>query len=191
MITERAGGRALADEIAERITRPLGPTGTYLPHTSDLTIRQSHSRHYTKLFLTGSTAPVHDATELDPSVFWAAGSMISTAEDLNRFFGALLGGRMLPPEQQRDMFTTLPTSGWIPHSTYGLGVSSVTLPCGETLWGMGGALLGSWSYAYGTRDGAHLLTVNVNGDWVDGGWEDPIGIFTDLLQANFSRPSTI
>ncbi|MER6256151.1 serine hydrolase [Streptomyces sp. NPDC001584] len=118
-----------------------------------------------------------------PPMFWAAGGMISTAGDLNRFFGALLGGRILPPDRQRDMFTTVPTRDWISDAAYGLGVSSVRLPCGETVWGMGGALFGSWSYAYGARDGRQMVTTNVNGDWSDGGWDDPIGIFTDLLEA--------
>ncbi|MGW8884567.1 serine hydrolase domain-containing protein [Streptomyces sp. NPDC055749] len=189
MIVERVTGRALADEIAERITRPLGLTGTYLPHGSDPTIHGPHSRHYTKLFRTDPGAPIHDATEFDSAMFWAAGGMISTADDLNHFFGALLGGRILPPSQQRDMFTTVPTHGWISNAAYGLGVSSVTLPCQETVWGMGGALFGSWSYTYGDRDGVHMVTANVNGDWVDSGWDDPIGIFTELLQTKFSRLS--
>ncbi|MGC0417280.1 serine hydrolase domain-containing protein [Embleya sp. AB8] len=185
MIIERVTGRALAAEITRRISSPLGLTGTYLPHGVDPTIDGPHSRHYTKLFRTDPGAPIHDATELDSSMFWAAGGMISTAGDLNRFFGALLGGRLLPPDRQRDMFTTVPTRDWIANTAYGLGVSSVRLPCGETVWGMGGALFGSWSYAYGTRDGAQMVTINVNGDWCDGGWHDPIGIFTDLLQATF------
>ncbi|WP_316528434.1 serine hydrolase domain-containing protein [Kitasatospora brasiliensis] len=187
LLVERATGRALAEEIAERIARPLGLTGTCLPHGSDPTIHGPHSRHYTKLFRTDPGAPVHDATELDPAMFWAAGGMISTAGDLNRFLAALLGGRILPPDQQHAMFTTVPTRDWIADSAYGLGVSSVRLPCGETLWGMGGALFGSWSYAYGTRDGGRMLTANVNGDWCDGGWSDPIGVFTDLLQEAFRR----
>ncbi|MEJ8646100.1 hypothetical protein WKI68_42440 [Streptomyces sp. MS1.HAVA.3] len=54
---------------------------------------------------------------------------------------------------------------------------------------MGGALFGSWSYAYGARDGEQMVTANVNGDWSNGGWDDPIGIFTDLLEAKFCRRS--
>ncbi|GAA2459817.1 serine hydrolase domain-containing protein [Streptomyces macrosporus] len=91
MIIERATGRSLAEEITERISRPLGLAGTYLPHGSDPTIHGPHSRHYTKLFRTDLGAPVHDATEFDSSMFWTAGGMISTAGGLNRFFGALLG----------------------------------------------------------------------------------------------------
>ncbi|HET6855971.1 MAG TPA: serine hydrolase domain-containing protein [Streptomyces sp.] len=191
MIIERIGGRQLADEITERITRPLGLTGTYLPRGSDPTIHGPHSRHYTKLFRTEPDAPIHDATEFDCTMFWAAGGMISTLGDLHQFFGALLGGRILPPDQQQDMFTTVPTHRWISNAAYGLGVSSVTLPGGETVWGMGGALFGSWTYAYGARDGRRMLTVNVNGDWVNSGWDDPIGIFTDLLRTKFARPSSI
>ncbi|MFJ9682684.1 serine hydrolase domain-containing protein [Streptomyces sp. NPDC101194] len=189
LIIERATGRTLAEEITERISGPLGLTGTYLPHGSDPTIHGPHSRHYTKLFRTDPGAPVHDATELDSSMFWAAGGMISTAGDLNRFFGALLGGRILPPREHHDMFTTVPTRDWISHAAYGLGVSSVRLPCGKTVWGMGGALFGSWSYSYGARGGEQMVTTNVNGDWSEGGWDDPIGIFTDLLQARFCRRS--
>ncbi|SHG20807.1 serine hydrolase domain-containing protein [Streptoalloteichus hindustanus] len=188
MIVERVTGRALADEIAERVTGPLGLTGTYLPRGADPTIQGPHSRHYTRLHSPDPDAETYDVTDMETSVYWAAGGMISTAGDLNRFFAALLGGQLLPPEQQRDMLTTTPTQNWLPHSTYGLGISTVTLPSGATVWGMGGAIFGSWSYAYGTRDGEHLVTTNINGDWTTGGWDDPIGIFTDLLDTEF-RPS--
>ncbi|MFE6866637.1 serine hydrolase domain-containing protein [Kitasatospora sp. NPDC057692] len=187
MIAERAAGRGLAEEIDARIARPLGLTGTYLPPAGDPAIRGPHARHYTRLFRTDPGAPVHDATEFEPSVFWAAGGMISTAGDLNRFLGALLGGRLLPPDGLREMLTTVPTRDWIADAEYGLGLSSVRLPGGETVWGMGGALFGSWTYAYGARDGRHLVAVNVNGDWTDDGWDDPIGVFTDLLRAEFGR----
>jgi D-alanyl-D-alanine carboxypeptidase len=83
------------------------------------------------------------------------------------------------------MFTMIPTHGWIDHTTYGLGTSSVTLPCGTTVWGMGGALNGSWTYTYGSRDGRHVLSVNANGDWGGGSVPNPIGVFTDVLRAEF------
>ncbi|MEU7896111.1 serine hydrolase domain-containing protein [Nonomuraea sp. NPDC049152] len=185
MVIERATGSTLAGEVARRIARPLGLSGTYLPRGADTKIRGPHSRHYSRLNQTGPDAKTYDLTELNPSPFWAAGGMISTAGDLNRFFGALLGGRLLPPAQQREMFTMVPTKDWIPGTGYGLGVSSVKLPCGTTVWGMGGAIFGSWSYTYGTRDGRHMVATNTNGDWAGGGWKDPIGIFTDVLQAEF------
>jgi D-alanyl-D-alanine carboxypeptidase len=191
MIVERAGHLPLADQIDRRITQPLGLTGTYLPRGGDRAINGPHSRHYTKLYSPDPNAPVHDVTELNSSPFWAGGGMISTAGDLNRFFGALLGGRLLPPAQQREMFTDLvPTpQDWVPNTEYGLGITSLDLKChpggGPKVWGMGGAILGSWSYTYGTRDGGHLVTTNVNGDWAHGPWRTPIDIFTDVLEAEF------
>ncbi|WP_158888656.1 serine hydrolase domain-containing protein [Amycolatopsis anabasis] len=187
MIVERVTGATFAGELARRITGPLGLTGTYLPRGDDPSIRGPHSRHYSRLNMPDPSARVYDVTEMNSSWAWTAGGMISTAGELNRFFGALLGGRLLPPAQQREMFTTVPTHGWIDDAAYGLGMSSVRLPCGTTVWGMGGAINGSWSYTYGTRDGRHLVATNVNGDWADGDFQprNPIGVFTDVLRAEF------
>jgi D-alanyl-D-alanine carboxypeptidase len=95
--------------------------------------------------------------------------MISTTGDLHRFFGALLGGRLLPPAQQEELFTTVPTDGsdWVPDTRYGLGVYAQRLPNGVTLWGGGGYIQGSMSYAMGDREGTRLLVSNLNGDWND------------------------
>lgn len=186
MIVERATGRTLTAEIADRIARPLRLTGTSLPLSTDRTLPDPHASHYTKLFSPDPEAPVHDATELDTTPYWAAGGMISTVSDLTRFFGALLGGQLLRPDQQRELLTMTQTQNWLPRSTYGCGVSRILLPSGTAVWGMGGALFGSWTYVYGTRDGTHMLAVNINADWAEGRWQDPIGIFTDLLEAEFS-----
>ncbi|MFD6275173.1 serine hydrolase domain-containing protein [Streptomyces sp. NPDC060209] len=187
MIIERVTGRLLADEITDRLARPLDLTGTSLPLGADPALPGPHSSHYTKLFSPDPDATVHNVTELETSPYWAAGGMISTVSDLNQFFAALLGGRLLRPEQQCEMFTTVPTENWLPGADYGLGVSRLLLPSGTAAWGMGGALFGSWSYVYGTRKGTHMLAVNINADWAEGRWEDPIGIFTELLEAEFSR----
>ncbi|MCP3802233.1 beta-lactamase family protein [Allokutzneria sp. A3M-2-11 16] len=175
MIIERVTGARLDEEIGGRIALP----GTYLP--SDEKIRGPHSRHYTRLYDPDPNAPIHDVTELDGSPFWAAGAMISTAGELNRFFGELLGGRLLPPELMREMTTTVPTKDWIDNTAYGLGLVELRLSSGVVVWGMAGSIFGSWTYTFGTRDGRHVLSANMNGDWTDA-----IGIFTDLLEAEFS-----
>ncbi|MFD3552159.1 serine hydrolase domain-containing protein [Streptomyces goshikiensis] len=180
LIIERVTGRPLADAIARRVTGPLGLSATYLPRGDDPLIRGPHGRHYSKLMLTAPDAAVYDVTELNPSWGWAAGGMVSTTGDLDRFFRALLGGRLLPPAQQREMFTMTDTKDWIPATTYGLGVASQKLSCGVTVWGMGGAINGSWTYTFGTRDGSRMVSVNSNGDW-----DVPIVAFTEALQAEF------
>ncbi|MFB4273451.1 serine hydrolase domain-containing protein [Nonomuraea sp. GTA35] len=182
MIVEKATGKTFAKQVSQRIIRPLRLTGTYVPGGEEVRIRGPHARHYSTLFSQDPKPTIYDVTELNPSAGGAAGDMVSTAADLDRFFTALLKGRLLPQAQQRQMFTTnpVPEGKWTPNTTYGLGMSSVKLSCGTTVWGMGGALHGSWSYAYGTRDATRMLVQNVNGDW-----NNPIAVFTDVLEAEF------
>ncbi|WP_283138982.1 serine hydrolase domain-containing protein [Rhizohabitans arisaemae] len=181
MIVEKATGRGFGTEVTRRIIRPLKLTGTYLPGT-EAKIRGPHPVHYSTLFSQEPDPTIHDATAMNQSATWSAGGMVSTLGDLNRFMGALLGGRLLPAAQQKEMFTTVETTGgppWIPDTRYGLGVFTQKLPCGVWVWGNGGATYGSWTYAMGARDGKHLLATEVNGDW------SGLGVFTDVLSAEF------
>lgn len=180
MLIERLTGRGFAAEVADRVAGPLGLTGSYVPGDAETGIRGPHPRLYSKLSLPDPDAPVHDLTELNPSFAWAAGGMISTVDDLTRFFAALLGGRLLPADLHREMFTGVSTDGggWIPDTTYGLGVYSQRLPGGATVWGHGGAIHGSWSYVMG--DSAdHILSQSINGDWTT------LDVFTQALAAEF------
>ncbi|MGF1431062.1 serine hydrolase domain-containing protein [Kitasatospora sp. LaBMicrA B282] len=184
MIVEQATGHSLAQEIATQITEPLHLRNTYEPTGDDTRIHGLHGRYYSTL-TPGVPSPFYDVTDLNPSWGYGSGDLISTLGDLDTFFRALLEGRVLPPTQQAEMFTMQDTRGnWIDQSHYGLGVASLRLSCG-TVWGMGGALNGSWSYTFGTRDGRHLLSTGVNGDWAKGSWKWPIGVFTAELEAEF------
>ncbi|QFY07646.1 serine hydrolase [Nonomuraea phyllanthi] len=174
MIVEQVTGSTLAEEIDRRLARPLGLAGTYLPGT-DNTLREPHARHYSKADAFGAPVEVHDVTDADLSWAGAAGGMVSTTSDLHRFLRDLLGGRLLAPAQQEEMFTTVPTRDWVPDTRYGLGVYAQTLPSGATLWGGGGYIQGSVTYAMGDRQGTRTLVSNLNGDW-----NDFLETFTDL-----------
>ncbi|MGW2223205.1 serine hydrolase domain-containing protein [Nonomuraea sp. NPDC001684] len=180
MIVEKATGRTFEQELNRTVIRPLRLNGTSLPG-ADPGIRGPHPVHYSILFSRDPQPTVHDATLMNQSFAWAAGGLISTTTDLNRFFAALFGGRVLPGAQLREMLTTVPTegAGWIPDTRYGLGVFEQKLPCGTSVWGNGGATYGSWNYSMGTRDGRHRLTTQVNGDWA------PLSVFNDALAAEF------
>ncbi|MFI9557991.1 serine hydrolase domain-containing protein [Nonomuraea endophytica] len=182
LIIEKITGRSYRDELERRILRPLGMSSTYLPER-DTKIRGEHPVHHSTLFSMDPDPEIHDATEMNQSFAWAAGGIVSTTGDLQRFFGPLLAGKLLPAAQQREMFTTVATQGgpqWIPNTRYGLGVFSQDLPGGVTIWGNGGATYGSWTFAMGTRDGSHLLTTQINGDW------SGLAPFDDLFTAEFS-----
>ncbi|WP_051779016.1 serine hydrolase domain-containing protein [Streptomyces sp. NRRL S-241] len=183
LVIEKATGRSFADQVQERIARPLALGGTYVPGDDEHALRGPHTRLYSKNNLPDADAEIHDVTELNTTFAWAAGGMVSTTRDLNRFFGELLGGRLLPPAEQREMFAVRPTpeGKWIPHTSYGLGISSIEVAPGVTVWGMGGAFHGSFCYTYGTRDGLHIVSQSINADW-----NNPIGVFTEVLLAEFA-----
>jgi len=181
MIVEKATGRTYGEELTRLIFRPLGLTGTYLPD-GEARIRGPHPRHYSTLFSQDADPTIYDATEMNQSFAWSTGGIVSTSQDLHRFFGALLGGRVLPPTQQQEMFTTVATEGgppWIPNTKYGLGIFAQELSCGVRVWGGGGATYGSWTYAMGSRDGKHMVTSHINGDY------SGLQVFNDVLAAEF------
>ncbi|GAA3475233.1 serine hydrolase domain-containing protein [Nonomuraea roseola] len=186
MIVEKAAGMPYAEALERRIARPLRLTGTYAPG-HEAGFRGPHTRTYSRLMLPDTDAPVHDMTELNPSYAFGVGEIISTASDLNAFLGALLKGWLLPAVQQEEMFTMtpVPDGTWLDGYSYGLGISSVTLPSGTTVYGHGGMITGTWSYLYGTRDGEQVTAQSVNGDWGN----PTAGVFTDVLEAAFS-PAT-
>ncbi|MGW0601490.1 serine hydrolase domain-containing protein [Streptomyces sp. NPDC002776] len=162
MVIEKATGRGYGEEIRDRILAPLDLRATSVPGTR-VTVPQPSSRAYSKL-AESTTGPTYDVTKLNPSLAYAAGEMISGSADLNRFYTALLKGRLLPPEQLKEMKTTVRAEG-IPNAGYGLGLIERELSCGVTVWGHGGGIHGSSSEAVTTADGRHALSFNFNGDW--------------------------
>ncbi|MFF5567109.1 serine hydrolase domain-containing protein [Streptomyces sp. NPDC012623] len=163
MIVEKVTGRSYGAEIERRILRPLGLRATSVP-TTDPTMPRPAGRAYSKLGEESATAPVHDVTELNPSAAGAAGAMISNPADLNRFYGALLKGALLPRKQLKEMMTVAPPSVYGSFA-YGLGLGRSTLSCGAVVWGHGGGIHGSSSRSAVTGDGGHALSMNLNGDW--------------------------
>ncbi|MEV7195892.1 serine hydrolase domain-containing protein [Streptomyces sp. NPDC093510] len=145
MIVEKVTRHSIAQEIDRRVIKRIGLRHTYFPAPHDATIREPHPKGYLQ---ESAGAPLRDITELDPSWTWAAGQMISTNSDLNRFYGALLHGRLLPAPQLAQMRTTVPAPYFGPGARYGLGLVSKPLSCGGVYWGHGGSYPG-----YETRGG--------------------------------------
>ncbi|MFD7903568.1 serine hydrolase domain-containing protein [Kitasatospora sp. NPDC059747] len=143
LIVQKVTGRPLAEEMDRRIIKRIGLRHTYFPAPGEMTIREPHPQGYHR---NPADGPLRDFTESDPSAGWAAGQLISTNSDLNRFFTALLAGHLLPADQLAEMRTTVPagTSGL----RYGLGLTSRPLSCGGVYWGHGGDIAG-----YETRGG--------------------------------------
>ncbi|XUL88149.1 serine hydrolase domain-containing protein [Streptomyces galilaeus] len=162
MVIQKVTGHSYATEIRDRIINPLHLKATSLPGTK-VTVPSPSSHAYSKL-AEETTGPTYDVTKLNPSIASSAGEMISSSADLDRFYGALLGGKLLPAKQLKEMQTTVP-AGDSPTTRYGLGISDIKLPCGVHLWGHDGGIHGSSSVVVATADGRHSLAFNFNGDW--------------------------
>ena len=162
MVIQKVTGRPYGEEIRHRIIDPLHLTATSVPGTR-VSVPGPSSRAYSKLAET-ATGPTYDVTRLNPSLASSAGEMISDSADLDRFYSALLKGRLLPPKQLKEMKTTVPVEG-IPNAGYGLALIDRKLSCGVHVWGHDGGIHGSSSVAVTTADGRHSLAFNFNGDW--------------------------
>lgn len=100
---------------------------------------------------------------MNPSVFEAAGELISSARDLDRFFAALLGGRLLSERMLAEM-----KEPGVRDATYGLGLAWRDTPCKVRVFGNDGDALAYQAWSYATEDGAHAATLaftpDFNGD---------------------------
>ncbi|MFF2351776.1 serine hydrolase domain-containing protein [Kitasatospora sp. NPDC058115] len=160
LIVQEVTHRPLADEIDRRVVRRLGLRHTYFPAPGDATIREAHPHGYYRETADG---PLTDITEMDPSWAWAAGQLVSTAADLNRFFGALVDGELLRPEQLAEMQRTVDAGEpFAPGTGYGLGLVRTPLSCGGVHWGHGGSIPGYETRGGATADGrAANITITV------------------------------
>jgi len=155
LIAEQAGGAPLGRQLRDRLFEPLG-----LDHTSlvQSVVRGEHVHGHRppthQGIVTGTPADVSD----EPAWWtWAAGGVVSTAEDVHRFFRALLRGRVLSPRLLREMQTLRPAG----RLRYGLGIATFPTPCGPA-WGHTGNVLGTIAVAWNTRDASRQLVLGVN-----------------------------
>lgn len=156
LVIEKATASPLEEQLRQRIFEPLGLARTSLPGAAALPPPAAHGYlpPGNGLVATRGGKPV-DVTAWSPTWAWAAGALVSTAGDLARFYGALLGGELLQPEQLREMRTAVAGPG------YGLGLAVDRLQCGPAL-GHTGGVPGYTSIAYGSEDGSRQAIVLVN-----------------------------
>jgi D-alanyl-D-alanine carboxypeptidase len=155
LITQKVTGQNPVTEISRRILAPLGLYGTSFPLTSTKIPSPYAHGYYGSL----------DVTNVEnPSSAWTAGAMISTVDDVARFYRALLAGRLLPPAQQHELLAAIPVddTGELFAEHYGLGIDSVQLSCG-TAWGHDGGYPGGFkTIAYTSQDGSRQAVMVYN-----------------------------
>ena len=117
LLVEAVTGNALAEELAARITGPLGLDHTVIARTSDDPVVRVVPHYHEDD--PGVYKRIRRAPTALLSVVGAAGALVSTSTDLVGFFDALVVGELLLPETREEMFRGVPGSSDI---LYGLGV---------------------------------------------------------------------
>ena len=159
MLIERITGHSWPAEIQARILAPLHLDRTFYPgHRPALP--RPHAQVYQQFTPDG---PLVDTTVVDPSVAGSAGGLISTDDDLARFWSALMGGRLLRPKQMADLRRTVlaeTVQGIRPGIAYGLGVMWIPNRCGG-FWAHSGDMPGVSTLNAATTDGRRSIVVMV------------------------------
>jgi D-alanyl-D-alanine carboxypeptidase len=161
LIVEAVTGKPLSAELKRRLFDPLGLRQTSLD--SEALIKGPHLHSYGQF-----RGRYGDISSLSPSPTWAAGAIVSSTEDVARFYRALLQGRLLPPKQLRAMESTVSLP--VPYNQYGLGlwstrtltVSETPLRCGP-VWGHPGDWDGYTTLAFNSKDGNRQFVLAING----------------------------
>jgi D-alanyl-D-alanine carboxypeptidase len=162
LLVEKVTGRDLGAELDRRIFRPAGMTRSYLPGTYS-GIRGSHATgyHLPTGADPGKPGALRPITRLNPSFAWAAYGVVSDARDLNRFYQALFGGRLVGGDLLAQMHTGVATPQAPVFPRYGLGLESAGLTCGET-WGATGSIPGYQTFSFADAKGERRMTLSVN-----------------------------
>ena len=156
LLAERVGKRPIAEQIEVKIIKPLGLKHTYMPGPGEKTLRGKHPRGYH----TRDNKPgkLEDITDLNPSMAWTAGAMVSTPSELNKFAQSIHDGSLLQQKSIAEMKKSVsaPEIG----GEYGLGIYSQKLSCGVA-WGHTGGIPGyATSVLVGPNGNAGMIATN-------------------------------
>ncbi|TGD13107.1 serine hydrolase domain-containing protein [Brevibacterium sp. S111] len=157
-LIELVTGSAAEDHITTEVIVPAGLNDTYFP--TDTALARPHSRLYESWF--SMADPPRDFSEFDMSWVGPAASLVSTAADLNRFFGLLIGGELLQAESLAQMQRTAPVRSFEGTMIdYGLGLHRRN-EAGGTFWGHDGSVWGGGAITMTRADGRRQMTILVN-----------------------------
>ncbi|MFE0177382.1 serine hydrolase domain-containing protein [Streptomyces sp. NPDC059002] len=169
LLVEKVTGDSYAHQAAKRIFKPLHMRDTYFPGT-DPRIRGPHNRGYQKVERPDGTTRLVDVTEWNQYDRFAAGDMISSTADLERFTQALFGGKVLPRPQLKEMLT-VPKK--IDGATFGAGLQRQKIG-DKVVWLKTGARYGYTNIIASTEDGSRTLVYSVNATDAKGDGTNPV-----------------
>ncbi|MCX5194060.1 beta-lactamase family protein [Streptomyces sp. NBC_00249] len=187
VLIEKLTGTSYERAVGDRILKPLGLRDTSYPGLHRTRIAGPHNRGYQAVPGPGGTTELRDVTEWNSSDRWAAGDIISTTADLERFTKALFSGRIVPKAQLEEMFTVPAVKNFTngKPATLTAGLSKLVLPDGTVAWGKTGGRHGYNTAIGGTRDLSRTLVYSVNSTNAKGEDMNPVALA--VLMAAFAK----
>ncbi|CAL9510010.1 D-alanyl-D-alanine carboxypeptidase [Streptomyces sp. enrichment culture] len=186
LLIERVTGDSYEHQVTRRILDPLHLRDTYAPG-ADPRIAGPHNHGYQTMTLDDGTAGLRDVSVWGATDAWAAGDLISTTADLERFTKALFRGRVVRGPLLEEMFTLPEVAD---HETgdpaaYSVGLSMKRLG-GREVWGKTGGRWGCNAAVSATRDGSRTLVYGVHS--TDAKGEGMNQVAEALMVAAYGRP---
>ncbi|MEV4067360.1 serine hydrolase domain-containing protein [Nonomuraea dietziae] len=158
-LLEKVTGTTAEKYITQNVIERAGLKHTMFPVGPR--IKGPHPRMYEAFF--GLIDPPRDYSVYDMSWTGVGASLVSTMEDLNRFFGKLLDGKIVKPSSLAQMQRTGPAISQSGQKIfYGLGLHQLKIPGCGTFWGNDGTVWGAETETWIRADGKRQLSVAVN-----------------------------
>ncbi|GAA4511169.1 serine hydrolase domain-containing protein [Nonomuraea ferruginea] len=157
LLLEKVTGTDAEAYITRHVIREAGLRHTSFPRTPR--IPGPSSGAYESMY--GLIDPPRDYGVYDMSWAGTAGAVVSTMDDLNRFYRALLRGELLGDAQLAEMRRTVPVLAGGGVIEYGLGLYALDLPCGR-FWGHDGGVFGMITQSLSSPDGSRQISVGLN-----------------------------
>lgn len=166
-IVHQVTGHAIENEVRTRLIRPLHLSSTTFPTATTAAPRQARGYAFATPLPPRSGPALDVTTRTSAGAAGAAAAMVSTGDDVDRFLGALLGGRLFPQRLLTEMKQPTPgadaffTAAGMPGIGYGLGLTLASTQCG-TAYGSLGDIDGYTSSVMqlGHRRAALLMNTN-------------------------------
>ncbi|MCX4540997.1 serine hydrolase domain-containing protein [Streptomyces sp. NBC_01565] len=189
VLIEKLTGTSYEQALSDRVLRPLGLRDTSIPARTQNRIPGPHHHGYQAVARPGGGTSLVDVTDWNSSSNWAAGDLISTTADLEKFTVALFSGKVVPKAQLEEMFTVPEVADFESgeEAVHTAGMKRFVLPDGTVAYGKTGSRYGYSTVIGGTRDLSRTLVYSVNS--TDAKGADMNKVAFAIVTAAFTRPA--
>ncbi|MEU7602664.1 serine hydrolase domain-containing protein [Streptomyces sp. NPDC041003] len=158
-LLEQVTGTPAEEYITRNVIERAGLRHTGFP--TGPRIEGPHARMYEALW--GLIDPPRDYSVYDTSWTGTGAALVSTMEDLNRFYARLLDGKIVNRSSLAQMQRTVPVVALDGSMIdYGLGLHKVVVEGCGTFWGHDGTVWGAGTMSLTRADGKRQMSVAVN-----------------------------